>query len=165
MDIPLTKTEDIAKEFANASKLIDIPHLESLLDENGEFEIQNDQLDIIHANKEEFIKWYEVKLKATAITDIEYDQCLHCHIGNTVIIFNDGKFPRTIKDISERSKTGLMVDAKDGKIMTIKFCFVFLKTENKYQVDCIIERFKQLRREGLSFEEAYSIVADEDPLP
>ena len=162
MDIPIITTADIAIEFAQASKLNDIQHLKSLLHDNGEFEIQDSHLEIVHANKEEFINWYEAKLNSTPITDIVYDQCLHCHIGNSVVIFNDGKFPRTIKDISERSKTGLMIDAKEGKIITLKFCFVFLKTENNYQVECIMERFKQLRKEGLSFDEAYKIVADID---
>ncbi len=57
-------------------------------------------------------------------------------IGNKVVLFNGGKFPRVIKDVSERSKTGLMLEIEDDKIIGINFCYVFAKTENLYQFEC-----------------------------
>ena len=155
-----TKTTDIAVEFAQASQLKDIEYLKYLLHDNGEFEIQNDHNEDIVANKNEFIKWYETKLSYTPITDILYDQCLNCHFGNSVVIFNDGKFPRSINDSSQRSKTGLMIDTKDGKIFILKFCFVFLKTENKYEFECIGEKIKKYMDEGLSFKKAFKKVKE-----
>lgn len=84
-------------------------------------------------------------------------------IGNSVVIFNDGKFPRTIKDSSERSKTGIMIDVKDYKIITLKFCFLFLKTENKYKYECTLDEINKLEKQGLSFEEAWKQVKGCDP--
>ena len=81
---------------------------------------------------------------------------MHCYIGDTVILFNGGNFPRKIKDHSERSKTGLMIDVIDEKITYIKFCFVFAETENKYVFECIGSRIKEYMREGHSFEVAFS---------
>ncbi|MBC7382892.1 MAG: hypothetical protein H7296_07830 [Bacteroidia bacterium] len=155
MDTTIIKTADIAIEFAQATKFNDIELLESLLHDNGEFQIQDRKNEVIDSNKNEFIKWYKNKLDNTPITDIVYDQCIHCHIGNRVVIFNDGQFPRTIKDSAERSKTGLMIVVKDGKIITLKFCFVFLKTENKYQYECELEMIEVLKKQGLSFSEAF----------
>jgi hypothetical protein len=163
MNKTIIKTADIAIEFAQATKLNDIKLVESLLHDNGEFQVQDIKNEIIDANKNEFIKWYKTKLDNTPITDIVYDQCLHCQIGNSVVIFNNGKFPRTIKDSSERSKTGLMIDTKEGKIITMKFCFVFLKTENKYEFECNLDKIKTLINQGLSINEAYKIVIGNDP--
>ena len=163
MDTSTIKIADIAIEFARASKLNDIELIRGLLHDKGEFEIQDKDNEIIDANKNEFVKWYKTKLDKTPITSIDYDQCLHCHIGNSVVIFNDGNFPRKIKDCSERSKTGLMVDAKDNKIITLKFCFVFLKTENKYDYECTNDKVNELVKQGLSFNEAYKKVTGIDP--
>lgn len=163
MDITAIKTTDIAIEFAKATRLNDIELLNSLLHENGEFEIQDKENEVIDANKSEFLKWYKTKLDTMPITKITYDQCLHCCIGNSVVIFNDGTFPRAIKDSSERSKTGIMIDAKDNKITRLKFCFVFLKTENKYEFECTRDKVKELQKQGLSFNEAWKRVTGFDP--
>lgn len=163
MDITAIKTADIAIEFANATKRNDIELLNSLLHDNGEFEIQNKENEIIAANKSEFLNWYKTKLDTTPITKITYDQCLFCSIGNRVVIFNDGKFPRTIKDFSERSQAGIMIDADDNKITTLKFCFIFLKTENKYEFECVADQIKELQKQGVSFDEALERVRGFNP--
>ena len=31
-----------------------------------------------------------------------------------------------------------MIEVKDEEVITIKFCYAFLKTENKYQYECNI---------------------------
>lgn len=157
------KTADIAIEFAKATKNNDYELLDFLLHDQGEFQVQNEDNDNIDANKNEFIKWYKSKLAITPITDVVYDQCLHCYIGNKVVIFNDGKFPRTIKDVSERSKTGLMIGVKDDKIINMRFCFVFLKTDNKYQYECIQDKVKEFEKQGVSYNEAYKKVTGIDP--
>jgi len=81
------------------------------------------------------------KLEATTVSSVDLDQCIGCSFGKSIIILNQGKFPREIKHNSERSKTGLMLNTNEGKINEIKFCFAFLKTENKYQIE--IDRAKK----------------------
>jgi hypothetical protein len=78
---------------------------------------------------------------------------LHCQIGASVVLFNDGTFPRKIKDSSERVKSGFKVDVKEDKIDNLKFCFVFLKTENKYKFQCEIDEMKEDFRKGLTITE------------
>ena len=142
MILTLSNTKDIAKEFANAVESKDLNHIKNLLSEDGIFDIQSNKTTI-EANKSEFINWFAPILENSAVTKIEYDQCLHCSIGNPVVLFNDGKFPRTIKSPTEYSKTGIMLDIKDGKIITLKFCFKFLKNENKAILECMVEKMRE----------------------
>ena len=154
METTLVKTEDIAVEFAQGTRLKDIELLKALLSKDGTFQIQNEDLDIIEVDKQEFIKWYKDKLDSTTVTTIDYDQCILCATGNSVLLFNGGKFPRTIKDDSERSKAGLMLDIENGKIINTRFCFSLLKTENKYVIECRGEKVKEYVKQGLSTREA-----------
>jgi hypothetical protein len=147
------KTLNLAHEFAQASQRNDIPYLTQLLDDSGEFEIQDDTLETYDVSKSEFLVWYASKLNQTAITSISFDQCLHCQIGASVVLFNDGSFPRRLKDSSERVKAGFKVDSSEGKIVNLKFCFVFLETENKYKFQCEIEAYEEDLRKGLSITE------------
>ena len=141
----ITKTtksrESIIKEFSDYTLNNEIENIRQLLDINGEFEIQDENKNSIEVKKDAFIDWYQKKLEATAVTSVEFDQCIGCSFGKSILIFNQGKFPREIKHNSERSKTGLMLNTNEGKINEIKFCFAFLKTENKYQIE--IDRAKK----------------------
>ena len=159
----LTLTQNIAVEFALASKSKDLHHLESLLSEDGTFDIQLGDLETQEVGKHEFMKWYEMKLQETEITSIAYDQCLFCHIGNRVVLFNDGQFPRSIKDCSERSKTGIMLDVKYGLITTLKFCYLFANADNPYVIECQLAKIKEYKSQGMPFKEAYKNVFGEYP--
>ncbi len=124
--------KDILKLFSNALLKGDLTLIEPLLSKDGCFDIQNNKLKTVEVSKEKYLSWLKSKLTKTKITSIYFDQCLHCKIGNSVLIVNHGEFPRKIKDSSERSKTGLMIDTEDGEIKMIRFCYVFVKTENKW---------------------------------
>lgn len=143
------KTEDIAVEFANASQNKDITLLSGLLADDGDFQIQNEELDFEDADKLKFLEWYKSKLAATPIETIEYDQCINCLFGKPVVLFNNGKFPRRIKDGSERTKTGIALEVKDYKIARLNFCFVFLKTENKHVFEATGEKVKKYIAAGM----------------
>jgi hypothetical protein len=54
-----------------------------------------------------------------------------------------------LKDSSERFKTGLMVESSMGLITQIKFCYSFLKTENKNVFEIKMERIQYYTRCGL----------------
>lgn len=140
MTTTLISTEELIQKFRKASSNKDIKLIDSLLDEDGEFEIQDKKLETIAVKKGEFIKWFEEKLSQTSIKECVLDQCIGCSFGNHLLIFNHGKFPATPKGQSERSKTALMITSKDGKINEISFCFAFLKTENKFvwEISCKI---------------------------
>jgi len=133
------KGKEIAVEFANAVLKKDIKLIEQLLSDKGGFNIEKKKWVTLDVNKEQFIKWFEQKLRRTRITKVDFDQCLYCMIGNTVVLFNEGQFPIKNKYSFERPKTGLMLDIKDDKIVELRFCYTFLKTENY----CKFERDKE----------------------
>ena len=124
--------KDILKMFTEALLKGDLTLIEPLLKEDGDFDIQNEELETVEVGKYEYLSWLKSKLTKTTVTSLYFDQCLHCKIGNSVLIVNHGEFPRKIKDNSERSKTGLMIDSENGEIKMIQFCYVFVKTENKW---------------------------------
>jgi len=154
----LPQTQNIAVEFALASEKKDLRHLKNLLAEHGTFDIQTADLETLEVGKCEFLVWYEMKLQETEIKSIAYDRCLHCFVGNQVVLFNIGQFPRIVKDSSERSKTGIMLDIQDGLISTLKFCYLFAVTNNKYVFECRIDRIKEYQSQGMSYREAFKEV-------
>ncbi len=158
------KIKDIVMLFSEAVKDKNIELISSLLSTEGIFETQLGDLNTIESNKATYVNWLSDKLNLTEITSVALDQCLHCKIGNPVVLFNDGQFPRIIKDTSERTKTGLMLDIQEGKIVNIKFCYVFVKTENKYKFECDTEQIKKYMDNGLTFEDAYKKTFNTDKL-
>jgi hypothetical protein len=158
----LTQTKDIAAEFALASKNNDIGLLKKLLSKDGSFHIQSPSLDTIEVQREEFLEWYKKKLDATTIESIEYDQCLLCLLGKPVVLFNNGKFPRQVKDSSERAKTGLVLNIRDSKIIEMGFCYTFLRTENKNVFETTGEKIGKYIEAGIPKKEAITkAIADE----
>lgn len=163
MQKEIAKT-DVVKLFSEYVSENKIQLLSSLLASDGVFETQLPDLETTQSNKETFLNWLSVKLKEIRITDVFFDQCIYCAIGSPVVIFNDGQFPRVIKDASERSKTGLMLEVTEGKITYIKFCYLFVKTENKYKFQCKKETIKYYMDQGFSFDEAYRKVKAKEGL-
>ena len=146
----ITKIEQelITKQLADAIASFNITKVTELLSENGEYCIQDDKDEIIKGNKAEFINWLGNSMNEFVTanedrTELNYtlDQCLHCKIGNPVIIFENGRFPVFTREFYEREKCGLMLEFEDNLVSGITFCFVFLKTENPY----LYEKGKCLR--------------------
>lgn len=88
MKVKSSRNQDIAYKFASATKHKDIELLNSLLADDGIFENEDKDRWIQEVTKNQFLDWYIGKLNDSNITDIRYDQCIHCLIGKTVIIFN-----------------------------------------------------------------------------
>ena len=147
-------TKNLIEVFTNASLTKDYHRIETLLDDKGEFEIQNKELEIVDSNKAAFLSWYIDKLEEHTITDFIYDQCIGCSFGEQIVLFNNGYFPKVQKDTSDRSKVGFRIDTKDNKICKIALCFVFLRTENKYIFECIGKIINDAVKTGSSMEEA-----------
>ena len=151
------KLENTINLFSAALLKRDIKAINDLLNDQGEFEIQSEKLNTIHVNKKRFIAWFKKRLQQSEALTISFDQCLHCSLGRTVLLVNDGTFPRQIKDTSERSKTGLMLKIEKGQISQIKFCFVFAKTDNKYIYELRADKVKRYEEQGYSMWEAIEL--------
>ncbi len=127
--------KEIETKFARSIVDMDFELLVDLLDDAGEFNIQDDNQQTIDVNNEQFLQWIITKRKEVDKLDFYFDQCLYCSIGNPVVMFNDGNFPREIYTSAEKSKTGLMLNVKSDKIDVVRFCHTLLNTENKYQFE------------------------------
>ena len=145
-EVCLPKVKSIVDIFSEALINKEVKVIESLLSDLGEFEIQSPKLNTLQVNKKRFVSWFTKKIIASENLTITFDQCMHCSIGGTVLLINEGHFPRIIKDSSERSKTGLMLRVEDDKIVQIKFCYVFVKTTNNYQFEINIARLKNFNK-------------------
>lgn len=150
----LINSSNLIKQFVSSTLNVDILAIEDLLAVEGKYEIVNDQLKVIEVGKKEYLKWYEDQLKTTQKIEYSYDQCIGCSFGNQVVLFNNGTFPKKPNDITERTKAGLMIEGNDGKISKIIFCFIFLKTENKYACECFGEEVVKNVKKGMTEEEA-----------
>jgi hypothetical protein len=134
--IYLSQIDKTIQQLIHAIQSKNIDRIKILLSGDGEFSIQDKELYSATRKKRGFLNWFIPILLETPIKKIEVDQCQDGMGKSIVLIINQGKFPRSIKDASERSKTGLLIESKDGKICTIKFCYDFLKMENKYMYEC-----------------------------
>lgn len=146
--------KELIELFSKATIEKDFTLIEELLDDQGVFEIQDKNKNLIDVGKKEFLIWYQTVLQTETILNYHYDQCIGCSFGKQVVLFNDGVFPRIQKDNSYRSKTGFMIDSNEEKIIKIAFCYVFLKTENKYIFECIGAILKEDVKKGSSYKEA-----------
>jgi hypothetical protein len=59
---------ELIKLFVSASLNADSLALEYLLADDGVFEIENDNFELVDSSKKEFLKWYNYKIKETTIT-------------------------------------------------------------------------------------------------
>ena len=154
MKHPPDHSKDLVAEFVLASKNKDLKSLKRILSKDGEFHIQDSSFNVIAVSKPEFLEWYKERLYASAIESVDYDQCIFCLIGSPVVLFNNGKFPRPLRDNTEVSKTGLMFNIVGSKIYEISFCYRFLATENKHIYEITGDRIRKYMEDGLSTEEA-----------
>jgi hypothetical protein len=129
----------IAAELAETIATFNIAKVVDLLSENGEYCTQDENDEIVITNKVNFLKWLsdcidEFLFANENRTELNYiiDQCLHCRIGNPVIILENGRFPVFTRDPWQREKCGLMLEFDDNLISGITFCFLFLKTDNPF---------------------------------
>lgn len=154
MKSTLNNTIEIIQLFISASINADINAIAYLLSEDGVFEIEDMNLELVHTCKNEFLQWYNNKLQETKINAITNDQCIGCSFGNQVIIFNNGTFPREPQSFTDKTKAGIMIDTSDDRISKIQFCFSFLKTENRAVCECVGDEYVKYIKEGFSEEEA-----------
>jgi hypothetical protein len=123
--------------FAEAIADADEAILHEILHDQGEFNIQDDKLDTQIVNKTEYIAWILKKRKQVKNIQYCFDTCLDCMMGNPVVIFNNGTFPRSPIQNFDTRLTGLMLCIRDGQINDI--CFYY---KNKY-VQSLIARSPQ----------------------
>ncbi len=154
--------QNYLNKFQEALFKKDKTEISNLLEDSGEFDIQNEINETIIAGKETFLKWFLPILDSTQINSIEIDHCLFCKIGSPVVLINAGNFPRRIKSHSEFEKSGLMLEFTEEKISGITFCNTFLKRTNKSLFEINIEKIIDLKKQGISQKEAFNKILGYD---
>ena len=124
----------VAQEFAEAFAMKNRFDIENLLCDDGIFEIQNEDLETEEVDKMTFLDWFFPILARQLSLPFYLDRCAGCMNGKPVIIFQDGKFPRSRWKLGEMQKSGLMIEEKDNKIVKIMFCYSFCETENIWKL-------------------------------
>jgi hypothetical protein len=160
MTTTLVNTIELIKLFVSATLNADIKAIEYLFADDGVFEIEDKNLELVDTSKKEFLQWYNNKLKETTIKEVTNDQCIGCSFGNQVVIFNNGTFPRVPQEFTDKTKAGLMLQTSEGKISKMQFCFSFLKTENKAVCDCVGEEYLKYIKAGFSEDDAIAMYND-----
>jgi hypothetical protein len=156
----LLNNQELIKNFVTVSLSADMHTLDSLLADDGVFEVEDKDLELVDTSKKEFLQWYNHKLIKTPITEVTYDQCIGCSFGSQVVIFNNGTFPRVPQEFTDKTKVGLMLKTSEGKISKMQFCFSFLKTENKAVCDCVGEEYLKYIKAGFLEDDAIAMYND-----
>lgn len=149
---------EIIEKFKDCLSRKNFIELEILLADHTNYDIQNNKKETKCVGKYEFIEWIKNQSSSINIESIEMDQCLFCKVGNPVLLFNDGTFPRELKNHGEYAKTGLMLEFENNLISGITFCYTFLKNENKTMFQTNLDKIKELESKGMTDKEAFKAV-------
>jgi len=160
METTLTATkakEKIEAVFAEAIVTGDRVTLEDLLVDGDEYNIENDLQETVDTDKPGFINWIMNKRIAQENVEYYFDACINCLFGAPVVIFNNGFFPISAsKKASRKERGGLMLDIENGNITAIRFCFTFLKTENRNNFEIQSDLIKAyMEKHDASFDQAW----------
>lgn len=156
-----TQEKEIVRLFSQAVRDKELEVISSLLSPDGVFDTQDRELATVQADRDTYLAWFSSLLKKAVIHSVDYDTCIHCRMGNPVVLFNDGQFPRRIKDDSEKAMTGLMLEIDNGLITGISFCYSFAHRENCYQFERYGPLVDDLVSQGIPLREACRIVTEQ----
>lgn len=133
MQTLLFQISDIAQQFAEACVMKNRPDIEKMLCDQGIFEIQNEELETEEVDKKTFMEWFFPIMIQQLYLPFYLNRCNGCMKGKPVIIFQEGKFPRSRWKLGDMHKSGLMIEEKDNKIVKIMFCYSFCETTNSWK--------------------------------
>ena len=134
-----TGKRSVTEELAIAISSYNIRQVSSLLSDTGKFAVPDERNAITISDKENFINWLQrcnsdffsvrrshKKLRFSII------QSMHSLTDNSIILFDDGRYPLINADLTSGEKCGLLINVERTCISGIGFCLLKLKTENPY---------------------------------
>ena len=119
----LYRTSYLLGRFVECSKNKDNKGLRRILSRKGCFEIQDQHLNSIEANRKGFLKWYLTKLIDYPLVNYGFAKCCECKEEGPVVVFNYGTFPRIPKFSYEKKEAGMKLVINNGLISSINFCY------------------------------------------
>jgi hypothetical protein len=85
MSTTINDTIALLKHFISASQNADINSIAGLLSDEGLFEIEDDNFDLVDTSKNEYLQWYKNKLQETKINEVFIDQCIGVVLENKLL--------------------------------------------------------------------------------
>lgn len=145
----------IEEQFINHLSHGNFTEVEAMLDDNGKFEIQDEQLESVNVNKKPFLEWWQVKWNERGWADvpepemeIDVDTCADCDKGCKVFFLDYGNFPY------EAGKSGgdyvlhaLLLKELNGRITSVKACSKFENKHNPMRVEILQSRVNDIMAE------------------
>jgi hypothetical protein len=126
-------------ELAEAISTFNLPRVASLLSDSGRFAVQNPDYDISLTDKTKFIFWLENSYAALTSggrrrhkLSFTIVQSMHSISGSSIILFNEGHFPRFSGLQADEEKSGMIIKTEKDMVTGIEFCFLIIKTENPF---------------------------------
>ncbi len=119
---------EVLDAFGNAICQGLIHDVGNLLHEKGEFEIQNQDLEIVSAVKEQFISWLALRrLEYPNANSLSYSTstCSLCKVNKGIIVFDGGYFPFMAWLKHRVSIAGMALQVNSGKITSVHLCLGF----------------------------------------
>lgn len=128
---------------------------EDLLDDNGEFEIQDEKNQNLKVKKKQFMDWLKSKWADSGWAeveeprmDVDSDICSGCNKGCKVYLLLDGTFPyQPEKSGGERVLRGMLINEHKGKVNSIATCSQFENRENPFQYQVLQGRVDEIMQE------------------
>jgi hypothetical protein len=129
----------VTEELAEAIASFNLERVMSLLSDSGCFPVPGADPGVGGSEKEMFSKWLEKcytglsrpgkKQRNLGFTIV---QSMHSKTGSSILLFEDGKFPRLSPTQAPEEKSGLVIRTENGMVTGIEFCFLVLKTESPF---------------------------------
>jgi hypothetical protein len=131
--------KSVTSDLAEAISSLDMSKVAGLLSDDGNFVVQDSDYNILRSDKEKFLGWLnscynrflssQKKHRKLSFTIVRN---MHSSNGNSIILFEDGKFPVLSLNQLQEEKSGLLIKSEDNMITGIDFCFLVMKTENPF---------------------------------
>jgi hypothetical protein len=121
---PIDSLLKIINQFAEAISIKQSTSLKALIQRTGKaFEIKSGH----KVSKTQFLIWLNIQFREFQIENpnqiipFEFDICNGCQAGRTVVIFDEGRFPKQEFDALFKY-TAWNIEVKNGFITEITFC-------------------------------------------
>lgn len=155
MNIPLDNAPTATEQFTYYLTHGLLKKMEALLDENGEFEIQDNKQQSKKVAKKPFVKWIKSRWKECGWSTVPepemnlyIDTCSDCNKGCKVHLFEYGHFPYAPdKSGGTRPLRGMLIKESNGKIVCITGCSQFEETTNPMQFEILQMRVDEIMQE------------------
>ena len=135
------KKEDksVVSDLAEAISSFDISKIASLLSDDGNFSVHDENFKISRLDNKKFLEWLHGSYRRFKVPGLfrrklrfVIVKSMHNPAAHPIVLFEDGRFPVLSVNQLKEEKSGLLIKWEDHKITGIDFCFLVMKTESPF---------------------------------